>query len=250
LRGAFALPISVGDRVLGAIEFFSREPRNPDKWLLSITVSVGHQIGQLMARRQAEEAMRESEARFRSLTELSSDWYWEQDEKLRFTAMSRGITETIAMPPATYLGKTRWEIEMAASRRPRPRHTRGARDAAAFQDFEYGRRDEHGEALRERELAAPFDADGAFRGYRGVGRTSRGAGATRPRSRRARRAGAACARAHALRTKSCRVAYVAPTTRSRCMVSSYTQLLERRYRDKLDGDAKEFMDFIGTAPRA
>lgn len=28
------------------------------------------------------------------------------------------------------------------------------------------------------------------------------------------------------------------------MVASYTQLLERRYRDKLDGDGKEFMDFI------
>ena len=28
------------------------------------------------------------------------------------------------------------------------------------------------------------------------------------------------------------------------MVSSYTQLLERRYGERLDGDAKEFMDFI------
>ncbi|HEY4997578.1 MAG TPA: PAS domain S-box protein, partial [Usitatibacter sp.] len=98
LRGAFALPISVGERVLGAIEFFSREPRHPDRWLLAITVSVGSQIGQLMARRLAEEAMRESEARFRALTELSSDWYWEQDADLRFTAMSRGITDSISAP--------------------------------------------------------------------------------------------------------------------------------------------------------
>ena len=60
LRGAFALPVLVGDRVLGAIEFFSREARNPDKWLLQITVSVGRQIGQLMARREAEGRLRDA----------------------------------------------------------------------------------------------------------------------------------------------------------------------------------------------
>src|SRR6185503_909592 len=58
LHGAFALPVLMGERVLGAIEFFSREPRHPDKWLLQITVSVGRQIGQLMARREAEEEAR------------------------------------------------------------------------------------------------------------------------------------------------------------------------------------------------
>jgi PAS domain S-box-containing protein len=60
LRGAFALPVRMGDRVLGAIEFFGREPRHPDKWLLQVTVSIGNLIGQLMARRQAEAAMREA----------------------------------------------------------------------------------------------------------------------------------------------------------------------------------------------
>jgi PAS domain S-box-containing protein len=60
LRGAFALPVRMGDKVLGAIEFFGREPRHPDKWLLQITVSIGNLIGQLMARRQAEAAMREA----------------------------------------------------------------------------------------------------------------------------------------------------------------------------------------------
>jgi light-regulated signal transduction histidine kinase (bacteriophytochrome) len=60
LNGAFALPVRMGDKVLGAIEFFSREARHPDKWLLQITVNIGNLIGQLMARRQAEAAMREA----------------------------------------------------------------------------------------------------------------------------------------------------------------------------------------------
>jgi signal transduction histidine kinase len=58
LRGAFALPVLAGDRVLGAIEFFSREPRSPDRWLLQVTVAIGGQIGQLMARRNAEDDVR------------------------------------------------------------------------------------------------------------------------------------------------------------------------------------------------
>jgi PAS domain S-box-containing protein len=59
LRGAFALPVAVGDQVLGAVEFFSREAREPDQWLLQIAMSAGRQMGQLMARREAEAAMRE-----------------------------------------------------------------------------------------------------------------------------------------------------------------------------------------------
>jgi PAS domain S-box-containing protein len=77
LKGAFALPVRMGDRVLGAIEFFSREPRHPDRWLLQITVSIGMLIGQLMARRQAEAAMRrayeELELKARELTRSNEE---------------------------------------------------------------------------------------------------------------------------------------------------------------------------------
>ena len=77
LNGAFALPVRMGDKVLGAIEFFSREPRHPDKWLLQITVNIGNLIGQLMARRQAEAAMREAfqelEHRTRELTRSNEE---------------------------------------------------------------------------------------------------------------------------------------------------------------------------------
>src|SRR5260221_11441450 len=55
LRGAFALPVLMGERVLGAIEFFSRDARHPDKWLLQGTVAIASQIGQLMARARAED---------------------------------------------------------------------------------------------------------------------------------------------------------------------------------------------------
>jgi PAS domain S-box-containing protein len=60
LRAAFALPVMLGDEVLGAVEFFGQRVRQPDPWLLNTSMAVGSQIGQLMARRQAERATREA----------------------------------------------------------------------------------------------------------------------------------------------------------------------------------------------
>ena len=47
----------------------------------------------------AQEAMRQSEARWRSLTQLSSDWYWEQDAELRFVRLE-GRAQGHARPEA------------------------------------------------------------------------------------------------------------------------------------------------------
>jgi signal transduction histidine kinase/integral membrane sensor domain MASE1 len=69
LHGAFGFPILLGTRVLGVIEFFSHEIRQPDTSLLQLFATVGSQIGVFIERKQAEEALRESEKRFRFLAE-------------------------------------------------------------------------------------------------------------------------------------------------------------------------------------
>ena len=48
-----------------------------------------------MQERTAE--LRESEARYRSLTELASDWYWEQDENGKFTKVSGPVLEMLGI---------------------------------------------------------------------------------------------------------------------------------------------------------
>jgi PAS domain S-box-containing protein len=60
LHGAFALPVLIGSEVRGVIEFYSRDVSQLDDWLLQLGTSVGNQIGQLMARRQAEGELREA----------------------------------------------------------------------------------------------------------------------------------------------------------------------------------------------
>jgi len=58
LHGAFGFPLRLGGEVLGVMEFFHRDVREPDALLLKIAESIGNQIGQFMARKQAEERIR------------------------------------------------------------------------------------------------------------------------------------------------------------------------------------------------
>jgi len=55
LHGAFAFPILAGNVTLGVLEFLSREIRTPDLSLLEMVRAIGSQLGQFMARKQAEE---------------------------------------------------------------------------------------------------------------------------------------------------------------------------------------------------
>ena len=62
LHGAFAFPILYGEEVLGVMEFFQQEIREPDEPLLAMTAAVGSQLGQFIERKRAEDALRRSEA--------------------------------------------------------------------------------------------------------------------------------------------------------------------------------------------
>jgi PAS domain S-box-containing protein len=69
LHAAFGFPILLGSEVLGAIEFFSREIRQPDQELLNMLAAIGSQISQFIDRKRAEAELRESEQNFRMLFE-------------------------------------------------------------------------------------------------------------------------------------------------------------------------------------
>jgi PAS domain S-box-containing protein len=131
-------------------------------------------LEQAVALRTAE--LRDSEARFRSLVELASDWYWEQDEHGNFTKVSGPALEMLGLgeadappapgddapvadaPRALWNPEERAQLEeKLATRKP-------------FLDFVYRRVNADGsEQFLQTSGEPKFDETGRFTGYRGIG---------------------------------------------------------------------------------
>jgi diguanylate cyclase (GGDEF)-like protein/PAS domain S-box-containing protein len=172
MHGAFLFPVLSEGKVVGVFTFNSRQVRDPDERLLQATSVIGSQIGQFVQRKQAEDVVRESEERFRGLTELSSDMYWEQDEQFRFTSMSGTGSERVNTKTFPAIGKKRWEqnyTNMTAD--AWAEHIALLEAHKPFRDMELCRLDEAGNKIWISISGEPvFDSSGAFRGYRGVGK--------------------------------------------------------------------------------
>ncbi len=139
--------------------------RSGDKVLISVVSR------DIRDRIQAEKALLESEQRFRSLTELSSDFYWETDSRHRILRTSHGPRHHSVNAPGSQIGKTRWEIPSVSPGTVEWAAHRTVLDAhQPFRGFEFSRLDTNG-VVRHLSISGEpmFDDSGEFKGYRGVG---------------------------------------------------------------------------------
>ena len=120
----------------------------------------------------ASTALARSEERFRRLTELSSDWYWEQDAEYQFVHIAGADTATRGGPGEDYLGHTLWR--MATVRPPQQgwaAHQEIVQAQLPFHDLELQLDDQAGRARWLSLSGLPlFSAGGQFIGYHGIGR--------------------------------------------------------------------------------
>ena len=119
----------------------------------------------ITGRKQAQEALRESEQRFRDYTETASDWFWESGPDHRFTVSSQDAAYSRA------LGATRWELADDLDQEPEKWRThRATLDAhEPFRGFIYKTRLSDGSTMDVSVSGKPeFDPNGRFQGYRGV----------------------------------------------------------------------------------
>jgi diguanylate cyclase (GGDEF)-like protein/PAS domain S-box-containing protein len=134
---------------------------------------LGRAVDEMAQSLEAQQmALKDSEARFRDLTDLSSDWYWEQDEHFRFTDVSSEIGTKAGISARDHVGKTRWELPgIELSQAEWDRHIVLLKAHQSFDGFTYQRVGANGEMRYFRMSGRPiFDAQGRFSGYRGVGK--------------------------------------------------------------------------------
>ncbi len=114
--------------------------------------------------------LRESEARYRSLTQLASDWYWEQDENGRFTKVSGPALEMLGIQVEPLVGGA--GASQAAGWNEAEREALKATIAARqpFIDFLFSRVNTDGSRQQFRVSGEPmFNQASRFIGYRGIG---------------------------------------------------------------------------------
>ena len=115
-------------------------------------------------------ALREAGERFRRLTELSSDWYWEQDAHFRFTMVSTNSQTYDVVRPDLFIGKTRWEGNLEVNPEIWVEHREKLNNHQPFSDLEYPiviNGTEHWFSITGEPL---FDTNNTFTGYWGTGK--------------------------------------------------------------------------------
>jgi len=167
LGGAFVSPVTAAGKSIGAFAFNGRCVREPDDRLLQALRSIGEQLGEFLRHRQVEDGLRRREERFRRLTELSTDWHWEQDANFRFTEIvGSGMVGTGDMR-----GKALWELPaIVLSDEQWARHKSEINAQWSFCDFEFAVALPDGQFAYCLMSGEPlYEAAGAFSGFHGTG---------------------------------------------------------------------------------
>jgi PAS domain S-box-containing protein len=125
-------------------------------------------LEQTVRERTAE--LRESEARYRSLTELASDWYWEQDEHGSFTKVSGPVLQMLGLRVDGLAGEPEAAEEGGWNEPERSALCAAIAARQPFLDFDLGRIEVDGSPRHYRISGEPMFTSGCrFIGYRGIG---------------------------------------------------------------------------------
>ena len=121
---------------------------------------------------QEIEQLRTDSERFRNLTALSADWFWETDAEGHVTWLAGGAPLAALFGEARVVGRRLWEVEpLTVDAAALDEHREQLAARLPFFDLELSRRAADGGQIMHCVSGEPrFAADGHCLGYRGVGR--------------------------------------------------------------------------------
>jgi PAS domain S-box-containing protein len=132
LRAAFGFPLRSPRGVVGVMEFFARESREPDERLLWSMKVLGSQVGQFVARRHAEEGVRASESRLRAMLEAALDAVVTMDHRGRVLGWNHAAETTFGYRADEAIGR-----DMADLIVPEPLRAAHRKGLARFLETEH-----------------------------------------------------------------------------------------------------------------
>jgi len=115
LHTAFGFPILLGGEVLGVIEFFSHEIRQPDQELLNMMATLGSQIGQFIERKRAEDALHHAQAELTHVTRVAT-----------LGEMTASIAHEVNQPLTAVIANANASLRWLAAATPNLDEARGA----------------------------------------------------------------------------------------------------------------------------
>jgi diguanylate cyclase (GGDEF)-like protein/PAS domain S-box-containing protein len=125
----------------------------------------------ITAERKAREELKEREESFRSLTNLSSDWYWETDEQGRFCFRSQGDPTPTGLSAEQLIGKTLRDLAFDLNDPGLQQYFAVMADRQPFRDIRYRTIGPAPGTARHASISGePIYQAGHFKGYRGIGR--------------------------------------------------------------------------------
>ncbi|HEY3132199.1 MAG TPA: PAS domain S-box protein [Acidobacteriota bacterium] len=106
VKAGFGFPVMVGTEVAAVLEFFSDKPVERNEPVLELMAHVGTQLGRVIERKRAEEALRESEKKYRKIFENVQDIFYQTDMDGRIIEVSPSIERYSGFTRGELIGRT------------------------------------------------------------------------------------------------------------------------------------------------
>jgi PAS domain S-box-containing protein len=104
VKGAFGFPIRMRGETVAVLEFFSEQAVVPDPEILQLVASLGEQVGRVLERRRAHEALRQSELRFQTMLDQAAVGIAQADRDGCLLLVNRRLGELLGRDPEALAG--------------------------------------------------------------------------------------------------------------------------------------------------